>query len=517
MAREEVLQALLSRGVPQHIAQGMLGNISVESGFNPGINEINPTVPGSRGGFGLFQHTGPRRRALEAFAQQSGRPLGNIDTQVDFALQELGTTESRAGRALSATTTAEEAARVFSEQFLRPGVPHLDRRIAAATGITGGAGDDTLQGGLSITPQRGQGFVPHQQQQRGGLAGLLGGGGERPGFLQEGGLLDPDRRDRLVAGLEGLTLNPNTALQQQALQSIDARKRQRTATEQANKTGEFLRSRGRDDLAGAVESGAIPAQAAVQVALAPASAQGRIVSGADAAALGLDPNNAYNVTTGSEGTKATQIGGSGTTVNIEGQPQVGTIPPGFQLEKDPNTGAFTMTPIQGGPADKESQAIAAAAAEALSQGEIKRSVVDDQIDTALKLMERKGALDAPEAGIVGAALAGLGVNQEAVDLKNTLAGIQATVAFDTLQKMREASASGGALGSVSEREIDLLISAYGALQQSTSPDLLRKNLNTVKRLMGKIANDPVASQFISRDNAPPAGGSGRFVIRGRVD
>jgi hypothetical protein len=43
---------------------------------------------------------------------------------------------------------------------------------------------------------------------------------------------------------------------------------------------------------------------------------------------------------------------AGTTVNI-GQGKVGTIPPGFELREDPKTGALSMVPIPGGPAEKE--------------------------------------------------------------------------------------------------------------------------------------------------------------------
>ncbi len=46
-------------------------NFKDESGLDPGINEANPIVPGSRGGYGLYQLTGPRRKAYEAFAQQN--------------------------------------------------------------------------------------------------------------------------------------------------------------------------------------------------------------------------------------------------------------------------------------------------------------------------------------------------------------------------------------------------------------------------------------------------------------
>lgn len=522
MAQAEVIQGLLQRGIPPHIAAGIAGNIAVESRFDPGINEISPLVPGSRGGFGLFQHTGPRRRALEAFAQQRGVPVNDLNTQLDFALHELQTTEKAAGEALFKAQTPEEAARVFSEKFLRPGIPHLDRRISAARSIFGGGGDAGLLGG-ETTPQGGRDNMAN------GLGGLLGGGRQsgqpggiraEGGLLGEGGLLSPDRRDRLILALQGMTLNPNQGLQQAALQGIQGRQQQRQTREQANRTAEFLRQRGRDDLAGAVESGAIPAQAAVQAALAPP----------EDTSTALQKNFQFFKSLGMSDEEALGAVRSGTTVNIEGQPQVGTIPPGFQLTKDPESGALRMEPIPGGPAAQQQQEAAQADVKRQEQGEIKRSVVSDQVDRALGLMEKKGALDIlPEAGIVGGALAGLGINQEAVDLQNTLASIQSAVAFDTLQKMREASKTGGALGAVSERELDLLISAYGGLQQSSSPEMLRRNLETVKRIMGKIESDPVASSFLSgggqtggQATAPAATPSqpqaqGGFVVRGRID
>ena len=142
MAREDVIQGLIKRGLAPHVAEGIANEINRESGFDPGINEVSPIVPGSRGGFGLFQHTGPRRRELEAFAQARGVPVSDQDTQLDFALQELATTESRAGQSLSQTTTAEEAADVFKRQFLRP----LSTQGGGGSGaVAGGSGADTLQ------------------------------------------------------------------------------------------------------------------------------------------------------------------------------------------------------------------------------------------------------------------------------------------------------------------------------------------------------------------------------------
>ena len=132
-----IYQGLVQRGMPDHVARGAIANKIAESRLDPGINEANPIVPGSRGGFGLNQWTGPRRRAYEAFAQQRGVPVDDLDTQLDFTMHEMEGPESAAWKALLGTQTAEEAARVYSDRFLRPGIPHMDRRLAEARRLVG--------------------------------------------------------------------------------------------------------------------------------------------------------------------------------------------------------------------------------------------------------------------------------------------------------------------------------------------------------------------------------------------
>ena len=74
-----------------------------------------------------------------------------------------------------------------------------------------------------------------------------------------GGFFGPEGRDarsRLAIGLEGLAMNPNQALIGQLQQGIETR----ATASQRNATIEWLRARGQDDLAAALEAGA-PAQA----------------------------------------------------------------------------------------------------------------------------------------------------------------------------------------------------------------------------------------------------------------
>lgn len=135
----QIVAGLVARGVPSVAAFALAGNMAVESGFDPGINEIAPLVPGSRGGFGLSQWTGPRRRSLEAYAQSRGADVSDPELQLDFLVHELNTTESRARDAIYGAQDLAQAARLVSERFLRPGIPHLDRRIEETMRIAGGS------------------------------------------------------------------------------------------------------------------------------------------------------------------------------------------------------------------------------------------------------------------------------------------------------------------------------------------------------------------------------------------
>ena len=134
---QQILAGLVDRGIPLHVARGVVANMIAESGLNPGVNEAAPVVAGSRGGYGLNQWTGPRRRQYEAFASDRGADLADPNTQLDFTLWELQNTEKSAWNALQTAPDEVAAARIYSERFLRPGVPHMDRRLSEAARLAG--------------------------------------------------------------------------------------------------------------------------------------------------------------------------------------------------------------------------------------------------------------------------------------------------------------------------------------------------------------------------------------------
>ncbi|WP_245465834.1 phage tail tip lysozyme, partial [Mesorhizobium sp. M7A.T.Ca.TU.009.02.1.1] len=131
-------------GVSDVFAAGLLGNFSGESKFN--VNAVNPG-DGTDGSdsIGIAQWNGKRARNLKAFAAAQGKPTNDFETQLDFAMHELKTTEAGAGRRLAAARTVEEAT-AAAVGFERPqgwtpqnpaGAHGWNTRLAAARSIYG--------------------------------------------------------------------------------------------------------------------------------------------------------------------------------------------------------------------------------------------------------------------------------------------------------------------------------------------------------------------------------------------
>lgn len=139
-----IRNGLIQRGLPEHVADAFLLNFQDESGLNSGINEAEPVVPGSRGGYGLYQLTGPRRVAYEQYAQQLGVDPSNVDAQLDFMMSELQGPEAAAAQAILSAPDTGSAAAAIVNKFLRPAEEHRARRVAQYTG-GGGAGQQVAQ------------------------------------------------------------------------------------------------------------------------------------------------------------------------------------------------------------------------------------------------------------------------------------------------------------------------------------------------------------------------------------
>ena len=118
----------------------------------------------------------------------------------------------------------------------------------------------------------------------------------------------------------------------------------------------------------------------------------------------------------------------------------------------------------------------------------------DAIDDAITLVG-KDSIYNPTAGFGSETAKSIG-GSDAADLEAALSTITSAVGFKRLQDMREASPTGGALGSVSERELSQLNAALGSISQKQSPEQLKKNLLKIKDHYQK-AVDAINAQRIA--------------------
>ncbi|WP_281932205.1 phage tail tip lysozyme [Roseibium album] len=142
-------------GLQPHQAAALAGHGMQESSFNLSAVGDNGTA------FGVFQWRGNRLTNLKRFAKRTGRNWQQLDTQLDFTMHELATSESYAGKALKSATNLDEAVTAFMH-FERP--RHYTRanpaaghgfanRLAFARGLSGVVGDEAARSSpLSATP-----------------------------------------------------------------------------------------------------------------------------------------------------------------------------------------------------------------------------------------------------------------------------------------------------------------------------------------------------------------------------
>lgn len=185
---------------------------------------------------------------------------------------------------------------------------------------------------------------------------------------------------------------------------------------------------------------------------------------------------------------------------------------GSQLEAIPGGPADPSTPKALPPAQaakreearrKEARLLTSATAE-----------FDETIALIDDILKREGDFGGVTGmGALGARIPGT----DWADLDNKLETLRARSAFGSLQEMRANSPTGGALGSVTERELGLLQNAEAQLGTKQSPRALKESLQAYRRVIegskrrlregfGEFYQDAPAAQ-------PSAGASGGWSIK----
>ena len=325
-----------------------------------------------------------------------------------------------------------------------------------------------------------------QEQQPRGLLGSLGiqkrdeaaGGETAQPFYQRDTF--KDTAATLAQGFAAMGSMP-------ALQKMTADiAQQRTENKARNKTAEYLRKNNRADLADMVEKGLIGGR----------EAESELLRKPEDTRTAMMKNYEFFVSQGMSPEQARNAVQSGNIIDIntgDRGPKVGTIPQGYQLITDPETGASRLEPIPGGPADQSKTSGAKKAAEAQSGA----TVLSD-IEEMQEIIRQSPNLT---TGVGAQLLRGIG-GTKAGDLDKLSETVRSNIGFDRLQRMREESPTGGALGQVAVQELTALQASLGSLSTEQSPAQLLRNLERLeeqyRKSMKRILETEGGAQYFTQ-------------------
>ena len=183
--------------------------------------------------------------------------------------------------------------------------------------------------------------------------------------------------------------------------------------------------------------------------------------------------------------------------NIQQSQRGPSAPAGYMWRQD-GTG---LMPIPGGPQDQRVN----------DTGQKVRRSMETQMRNRSNVLR---ALDEAEqkvswwtTGLVGQTLGGIG-GTAAHDLRAQVDTVVGNIGFEALQEMRANSPTGGALGQVAVREIELLQRTVANLENSQSEQQFRRNLQTVRNQYNASMNNLYQAYQQDFGEAPPEGAIG---------
>ena len=326
--------------------------------------------------------------------------------------------------------------------------------------------------------------------------GLLGEDGDDERWFQRPGIWEA-----LAMGFNSMRHRPDENLprviqanrnrRDDRSQQAEAEAEQREQMEQA--LGWLQSNNAPAEIMEGVAQGVIPAQEAVAMTLdqmrGPEMTTGFQTLHQRAEAAGFEPGSPEYQQMMTEGS-APQ-----TNINVNtGQGEVGTIPPGYELMTDPETGARRFEPIPGGPVAQEMQDAQEQERGRDQQRARAGSTVIQDLQRARDLIPELGPLSGRDDTIGGIARTGAGFIPGSAEWPSTVANritqftesALSNVGLDTLQQMRENSPTGGALGQVPVQQQRRLEQVLGSLDISQPPETLDTNIARVQNIYTDI-------------------------------
>lgn len=134
-SRVEFVKSILSSRYSPEVVAGIMGNIDVETG-----GTFDPTQKQTKGpGRGLFQMEGKMLRAYKKHIADNGLK-NTAQSQLDFmseilsnsSVYDIGAGHRKAMKKAFESGDVDTITSEFSKRVLRPGKPHLGRRLESA-------------------------------------------------------------------------------------------------------------------------------------------------------------------------------------------------------------------------------------------------------------------------------------------------------------------------------------------------------------------------------------------------
>ena len=207
-----------------------------------------------------------------------------------------------------------------------------------------------------------------------------------------------------------------------------------------------------------------------------------------------------------------EVGGALVEVPTEGDPRVLYQAPRQAPQYAPTDAERNWRLRESLPPDKQAEfdrlygkgdGKAAEAAAADQQRTARRA--DDAKNVLAAIDEAKELVSGWSAGFVGQKFRAQG-GTPAFDLNAKINTVKANIGFDRLQRMREESKTGGALGQVAVQELEMLQSVITSLDTAQSPEQLLKALDAVAVQYEKAMKAYEAAQQEGQGAANPTNG-----------
>ena len=451
-----------------------LAQINQESRFNP--RAVSPA-----GAIGLGQ-------IMPGTAKELGvdptDPMQNLEGSARYLSQQYNKFGDW-GTALAAYNAGPGAVSKYggippykeTQNYVRTILGNVGRGTEVAADTMAALG----KGGGAVTPdqiaQSAQAQSTGMQEEKPkGLMGLFG---------------NPDLMANLAIAFNSMRLNPDPNLPQVLSAQMKERRSERKATAQQNRTLDYLRSLGTPQAMEAIRYA--EGTGDIAGALKMATAAGKDDRTA------LIKNFEYAKSQGFEGGLQDFMkagGGGGSVVNIGGEDY--KVVGDQVIVPDPSSPiGVRFVPIPGGKTAAAAER-AAGAGEARTAGEATAgTTVLEDITRAKDIAKESPLLS---TGFIGGILRSVG-GTSAKTLDQLTTTIKANIGFDRLQRMRDESPTGGALGQVAVQELEALQASLGSLDTSLDDAELLKNLTRLeeqyRRSMQRILNTEGGSKYFT--------------------